>query len=190
MPLRAALRAHPQGPGRVGKGQLRRANRAHPGPRRRRRGPLGPDPHPRRQHQDGQQPRPDPASQGESEGAAAPLHLRLSELGRRLAGRGLRQPGRDPSRDVPQRHRRDRPADEPRPVHRDRERDRALPARRGLDLDPGGRAVEVAGGEPGRANPRDHRDAGRTRRGRPTRSTTPEPSAGAPGREAEEAPVK
>ena len=70
----------------------------HPGPRRRRRGPLGRHPHPRRRHPDGQQPRPGRAPQGARRRQAAPLHDHLPALGRRHprgrlpAARGARSP--------------------------------------------------------------------------------------------------
>ena len=72
------------------------------------------------------------------------------QVRRRAARGGQPEPGRDPGRDVPRRDRRHRPADEPRALHGDRERDRALPDRRDPDLDPEGRAVEVARGGPDR----------------------------------------
>src|SRR5262249_49503856 len=66
--------------------------------------------------------------------------------------------------DVPPRGRRDRSADEPRAVRRREERDRALPDRRHPDLDPEGRAVQVARGGPDREGPGSDRPARRAHR--------------------------
>ena len=80
--LRDPLRAHAQGPGRVGEGEDRGPGHPHPGPRRRRRGPLGRRPHAARRHPDRRQPGPDRAAEGARGGEAAPLHDHLPALGR------------------------------------------------------------------------------------------------------------
>ena len=135
--LRDPLRPPAPRPGRVGAAALRGAGDAHPGPRRRRRGPLGPHPHPGRRHPDGRQPRPARAAQGAGR--------RSARTATRSSARARATSSREEvcarlARTLAELYRADIDATgqpmSPEPLAGDRERDRALPDRRHPDLDP------------------------------------------------------